>query len=228
MGSKVARDVYGDGGSGTSAENRAGWLATISEVFTGAVDKASDYIFGDDEQESTASTTPSSTYDEVPATAVVTTEVETEMPDVNTDLGINTDLDTVAVDVEDLEAIITREASIRNIDPEIAIRLWRAEGNTSYQSDVEREGSGSLNGREASFGPFQLFTGGGLGNDYERLTGRELVNDNTLEGVTKQIQFALDMAASRGWTPWYGRITAGIGERDGLADAVPVYNWRDS
>jgi len=61
MGKRVAEDAYGD--FGVSTENRAGWLATISDTF-------SNVIFGGDEEETTtASETPASTYDEIPVDA---------------------------------------------------------------------------------------------------------------------------------------------------------------
>lgn len=132
----------------------------------------------------------------------------------------------VSMEPEQLESLIRREAEIRNMDPDVAVSIWKNEGGGSYQSTVERKGKGSLGGFEASFGPFQLFIGGGLGNDYERLTGRKLVNDNTEEGITKQVQFALDMAVKKGWTPWYGRGPAGVGERQGLENAVVANNWK--
>jgi hypothetical protein len=131
------------------------------------------------------------------------------------------------VEQSKIEAIIAEEARLRNIDPDVAIRLAQHEGISSYQSQVPREGKGSLNGLEASFGPFQLFIGGGLGNQYEKLTGRDLVNDNTEEGIRQQTRFALDQAAKNGWGAWYGRKPAGIGVRDGLENAKPIGNWRD-
>ena len=70
-----------------------------------------------------------------------------------------------------------------------------------------------------------MYTGGGLGNDYETNTGRSLANDNTRDGVTNQIRFSLDQAAARGWSPWYGRIPAGVGTGDGLSGAQPIGNW---
>ena len=132
----------------------------------------------------------------------------------------------VAMEPEELESIIRSEAELRNMDPDVAVSIWKNEGGGAYQSTVERKGKGSLGGYEASFGPFQLFIGGGLGNDYERLTGRKLVNDNTKEGIQKQIQFSLDMAVKKGWTPWYGRGPAGVGERQGLENAVVANNWK--
>ena len=125
----------------------------------------------------------------------------------------------------DIEALIRREATLRKMDPEVAIQIYRHEGAGAYQSQIAREGSGTHQGKEASFGPFQLFTGGGLGNEYEKETGRNLLNDNTPEGIELQVKFALDKAVEKGWSPWYGRGPAGIGTRDGLSEAVALGNW---
>jgi len=126
-----------------------------------------------------------------------------------------------------IEAIIAEEARLRNIDPNVAIRIYQHEGRGSYQSQVPRQGKGSDNGLEASYGPFQLYIGGGLGNQYQKLTGRDLKVDNTEDGIRKQTRFALDMAAEQGWGAWYGRKPAGVGVRDGLEGAKAVGNWRD-
>ena len=138
----------------------------------------------------------------------------------------------------EIEQWITEEATLRNIDPQVAIAVFRAEGAGSYQSTVARSGNGSLNGREASFGPYQLYTGTGLGNVYERSTGRDLVTDNTREGIRNQIRFALDQAAIGGWGPWYGYDAVYGARRDsrnrpsdpahyrqGLNGARAVTNW---
>ena len=125
-----------------------------------------------------------------------------------------------------IEVIIRQEAKLRKMDPNVAVKLFRSEGATAYQSKITSGGQKKEGGQEASFGPFQLYTGGGLGNQYEEETGRVLSEDNTSEGITKQIQFALDMAIDKGWSPWYGSKAAGIGPREGLDNAVPVYNWR--
>jgi peptidoglycan hydrolase-like protein with peptidoglycan-binding domain len=124
-----------------------------------------------------------------------------------------------------MERIITKEAKLRGMDPGVAIRIFRAEGAGSYQSGVARSGKGSLGGREASFGPYQLYIGGGLGNNYQKATGRDLTTDNTVDGITNQIRFALDMAVSETWQPWYGRGPAGVGKTDGLGGAKQVKNW---
>ena len=117
---------------------------------------------------------------------------------------------------------ITREARARNIDPSIAIKIYQSEGLTDYQSQVIRNGA-----REQSYGPYQLYRGGGLGNEYERLTGRDLRTDNNLIGIRKQIQFALDRAVQQGWQPWYGRRVVGVGVRDGIpSNAKVLNNWK--
>ena len=131
------------------------------------------------------------------------------------------------VSQKEVEAIIIREANLRNIDPTVAVAIFRSEGAGAYQSQIGRTGKGSLGGKEASFGPYQLYTGGGLGNQYEKETGRQLTEDNSLEGLEKQIQFSLDSAVDSGWTPWYGRKTAGVSEKQGLGKAKKIGNWRD-
>lgn len=133
-----------------------------------------------------------------------------------------------AMTTSEIEMVIRTESALRNIDPSVAIRIYRAEGYGVYQSQIPRTGRGSLNGLEASFGPFQLYTGGGLGNDYETQTGRLLPNDNTVNGITNQIRFALDKAVQQGWTPWYGRIPARVSTNEGFnygGQSVVQRNW---
>ena len=127
-----------------------------------------------------------------------------------------------------MEQIITTEALLRGMDPTIALKIANAEGlgSTEYQSSVPRQGKGSFEGREDSYGPFQLYLGGGLGNEFEKSTGLKLRDANDLEGITKQIQFGLDKAATNGWGAWYGRKPAGVGKRDGLKGAKAINNWR--
>lgn len=127
----------------------------------------------------------------------------------------------------DVEAIIRKEAAARGIDPDVAVRVFRSEGAGSYQSSVPRSGRGSYMGREASFGPYQLYLEG-LGKDYQEKTGRNLLEDNTVEGITNQIRFALDQAASggRGWKPWYGAAKVGVSQFQGLSGAQSLENWQ--
>ena len=129
---------------------------------------------------------------------------------------------------DSIMTMIEEEAGLRNVDSKIALSIYRNEGYGSYQSNIKRKGKGSKGGKEASYGPFQLFTGGGLGTEYEEATKRTLAQDNTEEGIRKQIQFALDKAAEKGnWNAWYGREAAGVGVNEGLEDARPIYNWKE-
>ena len=125
-----------------------------------------------------------------------------------------------------IESIIKEESKLRNIDPDVAIKIYKAEGLHSYQSQISEGKQKMVDGTEASYGPFQLYTGGGLGNEYEKATGRILKTDNTVEGVRMQIQFSLDKAVEKGWSPWKGRKSAGVKSRDGLDGAIVVDNWR--
>ena len=80
-------------------------------------------------------------------------------------------------DAKWLEKQIRASARKNGIDPNVAVRVWKSEGGMSYQSQIPRKGKGSMGGKEASYGPFQLYTGGGLGNEYENEYGVDLTPD---------------------------------------------------
>jgi hypothetical protein len=122
------------------------------------------------------------------------------------------------IDDKWMEKEIRANAKKHGIDPNVAVRVWRSEGGSSknYQSKIKRDGKGSDGGREASYGPYQLYTGGGLGNEYQEKYGVDLSADNSPEGLSRQIDFALGKAKKVGWKPWYGAAKAGIGDRDGI------------
>lgn len=107
----------------------------------------------------------------------------------------------------DKEAFIRAEAIKRGIDPDIAMKVARSEGFDTFQSSViRRDGT-----REPSFGAFQLYTGGGLGNIFQKQTGLDPADPKN-ERAT--IEFALDQAKAGGWSPWHGwrgAPNAGIG-----------------
>ncbi|MXN46050.1 phage tail tape measure protein [Shinella kummerowiae] len=105
-----------------------------------------------------------------------------------------------------------REAAIkRGIDPDIALRVARSEGGIdswNLQSNYVKNGV-----REPSFGPFQLYKGGGLGNAMMKQTGLDpALAANGPAGV----DFALDNAKKSGWGQWYGAAKAGIGDWEGI------------
>lgn len=126
-----------------------------------------------------------------------------------------------------IEDIIRTEAKLRNMGVDVSLKIFYAEGATGYQSNIKTGSQKKEGGREASYGPYQLYTGAGLGKEYEKATGLKLSEENTLEGITRQIQFALDKAAEgKSWQPWYGREKAGVSVTEGLTNAKPLYNWR--
>ena len=120
---------------------------------------------------------------------------------------------------KEIEDLIRSTSKKYGIDPDIAVKVWKSEGGTAYQSTlVPSKGSKTKthNGKEASFGPFQLYIGGGLGNDYENKYGVDIKDDNTPEGLRRQIEFSLQIARKKGWSPWYGAKNANIGKWKGI------------
>lgn len=123
----------------------------------------------------------------------------------------------------DIASYISQAATARGIDPDIALRVAKSEGGLSswnQQSNfIMKSGI-----REPSFGPFQLYKGGGLGNAFMSKTGLDpALAQNGPAGV----DFALDYASKNGWGAWYGAGKAGIGNFEGIggvsktaADAV--------
>lgn len=98
-------------------------------------------------------------------------------------------------------AYIRQAAIARGIDPNIALQVAASEGLHStlpgQQSTIVRaDGT-----REDSWGPFQLFMGGGLGNKFQQKTGLNPRDPTTWKA---QVDFALDEAKKGGWGPWHG------------------------
>jgi len=156
-------------------------------------------------------------------------EMSTDMPspEVNyTATGYKEGLTTKTI-----ERIIREESRSRNIDPNVAVRVYRKEGLNSYQSNEKFQGR-----RETSYGPFQLFINEGkvkgLGNDYQRDTGGNLAEENNKEGILRQIRWSLDHVAKTGdWSPWKGTQKENHGgvieSFEGLNGAKAIGNWRE-
>lgn len=107
------------------------------------------------------------------------------------------------------EAFIRAEAKKRGIDPDVAMRVSRSEGFNNFQSTVTtRDGS-----REKSWGAFQLYTGGGLGNEFQKATGLDPSNPAN-ERAT--IEFALEHAHKKGWGAFHGAANTGISNFQGI------------
>ena len=122
-------------------------------------------------------------------------------------------------EVANLTSYITTAANARGIDPNIALRVARAEGLKEGVWQSNLSGSYTEGGREASYGPYQLYMGGGLGNVFMKAGHGDPRDKST---VYKQIDFALDEAARGGWTPFHGAADNGIGRWAGLKGARPI------
>lgn len=116
-----------------------------------------------------------------------------------------------------LEDYIRRAAAARGIDPEIAVRVAKAEGGLN---DPTRQSLVMKNGRqEPSYGPFQLLVGGGETGFPEGLGNRALaagIDPRNPNDAYRGIDFALDTAAKTGWGQWYGAKAAGLGNFAGI------------
>lgn len=112
---------------------------------------------------------------------------------------------------------IAKAAAARGIDPDIALRVAKSEGGLdswNLQSNYVKNGV-----REQSYGPFQLYKGGGLGNKFMDKTGLDpALAQNGPAGV----DFALDEAKRSGWGAWYGAKKAGIGNFEGIGSDSAV------
>jgi hypothetical protein len=119
----------------------------------------------------------------------------------------------------EIASYIAKAAAARGIDPDIALRVAKSEGGLNswnLQSNYVKNGV-----REPSFGPFQLYKGGGLGNKFMAQTGLDPADASA---GPAGIDFALDEARKSGWGAWYGAKKAGIGNFEGIG----TYSGADS
>lgn len=97
---------------------------------------------------------------------------------------------TSAGSTNEVEAYIRAAAASRGINPDIAVQVYRSEGERGYVGD-----------HGTSFGPFQLHYGGGLGDVFTKQTGLHASDTSTWKS---QVDFAMDQAKLGGWGPWHG------------------------
>jgi hypothetical protein len=112
---------------------------------------------------------------------------------------------------------IGQGAAKRGMDPEVAIKVARSEGLAPgiWQSNLDYKGK-----QERSYGPFQMFIDGGLGNSFQKDTGLDPADP---KNVLQTIDYALDHAKQNGWGAWHGwkgDEWAGI-NRSGRSDTSP-------
>ena len=113
----------------------------------------------------------------------------------------------------DVASYIAKAAAQRGIDPAIALAVAKSEGGLSswnLQSSVMKNGI-----REQSYGPFQLYMNGGLGNKFMSQTG---LDPRLAANGPAGIDFALDYASKNGWGSWYGAAKAGISKWQGIGE----------
>ena len=110
-------------------------------------------------------------------------------------------------DPRGLTDYIRETATKYGIDPDVALRVAQSEGLKDPIGD---------NGK--SFGAFQLYTGGGVGNEFQRDTG---LNPSDPANERATIDYALRRAAQVGWGPWHGAARVGIGQWQGIGGQGP-------
>ena len=120
-----------------------------------------------------------------------------------------------------MEEIIRKYAVKHGVDADTAVKVWKSEGGMKFQSQVDRRSTrGTYKGKEDSWGPFQLFLGGGLGNEFIKAydINPQKLRDygSNKQWVEKMIDFAMYNASKSGWGAWYGAANVGIGDYDGI------------
>lgn len=116
-----------------------------------------------------------------------------------------------ALPTGDIASYITQAAIKRGIDPSIALKVAKSEGGLdswNLQSNFVKNGV-----REPSYGPYQLYMGGGLGNAFQKQTG---LDPRLAANGPAGVDFALDNAKKSGWGAWYGAAKVGVGNWDGI------------
>ncbi len=97
---------------------------------------------------------------------------------------------------------IQSEAKRLGMDPNVAMGVAKSEGLRNPIGD-----------HGMSHGAFQLYTGGGLGNDFKAKTGLDPSDPkNEKEGIT----FALEHAREHGWHAFHGAKRVGISQWAGI------------
>ncbi|QIG66671.1 tail tape measure protein [Rhizobium phage RHph_TM16] len=112
---------------------------------------------------------------------------------------------------------ISLVAQANGIDPSVALRVARSEGgvNSWNMQSLATRPDGS---REQSFGPYQLYMNGGLGNKFQAATG---LDPRLAQNGPAGVNYALQYASQNGWGSWYGAGKAGISNMQGIGTVAP-------
>jgi hypothetical protein len=106
----------------------------------------------------------------------------------------------------EVEHYVVNAARARGIDAGTALRVYFSEGSTDYKSGIRGEDS---------WGPFQLYTGGGLGNEFIAAGHGNPADPKNWQAT---VDFALNKVVEGGWGPWNGAKAVGITGRQGVAN----------
>jgi hypothetical protein len=109
----------------------------------------------------------------------------------------------------EVDAYIVQAATVRGINPQMAV-------NVSRKERASRSG-GWVGDNGTSFGPFQLHIGGGLGDVFQQRTG---LNVKDISTWRQQVDFALDSVRVYGWEPFHAAADIGIGKWDGIIRGI--------
>lgn len=118
---------------------------------------------------------------------------------------------------QQVAAYISQQASARGIDPATAVAVANSEGLNNPVGDAGK-----------SFGPFQLYTGGGLGGSFQQQTGLNPANYE--QNWQQQVQWFLNWVTQNGWNPGGQGLGAnyvpGTGGGDHGANVAGISNWQ--
>ena len=118
-------------------------------------------------------------------------------------LNTNKIKDGYNVSVGTIGKYIVDAAMKRNIDPNVALAVYRSEGLTNWQSQVGKR-SGN---QETSYGPYQLLVRykngkpAGIGSEFIRDTKLDVKSPSTWK---ENVDYSLSYAAKKGWSAWMG------------------------
>ena len=119
-----------------------------------------------------------------------------------TDQAQQSALPTGGADPRGKIPVIIAAAQKYGVDPATAIRVARSEGLASFYGDNGRSGTA-----------FQLYTHGGLGNEFQKETGLNPLDPKNEDAA---IDWAMKNVARTGWSPYKGAAKVGIGPRQGI------------
>lgn len=199
----VIQNLIGGGGNGTPAQ---GPIAKWTD------NKGFSRLWSDDNPGDARALTSRGSVEPSPYPEVETT-VPKQRPSTATLPASAGAYSAVSSGRNEIEQYIIQSARKRGVDPATALKVARAEGGTKLwnrQSDVVKNGK-----RERSYGPFQLYMDGGLGNKFYEKTGLHPADEAAGRAA---IDFAMEEVRKGGWTPWYGAKAVGVGRWDGVGN----------